>query len=483
MRFFITSLFTCGLFIFQLSAVQSSWGMPQKRIRITQKNIDRITTISDLNAFNLNGACFQKKATAMLGVIRGHYFIRPVKSQLSKNISYLSNKNKILKVEIAQTIKAAAHKCKAAAKVAARKCKRACPTPTPSLTPTPSPSPSPTVTPSPSMSPSPSPSASPSASPSVSPSPSPSLVPIPELAQWEAQMTSYGSLHCQNLNNPNINFDTHLAATYYDAEWVFYQIGDYTGDNTWYNCAQAAESVYRDNYVAPNNGTVPGYWGFSHGVTKDYLTTQDTESHDTVVLLSQNQAYAPDWTPLSWTQNANMSREVAYAIMSYLNAEKVGEAHRPRCEQLVDQSLNHLDQWFVSQTADYVRPFMFALTAQALISYDAQIGGNAQILPALENGANWIWDHTWQPASQAFMYTDHNVPSGDTSPAPDLNLLIAPVYAWLWHQTGNPIYRDRADQIFAGGIVGAWLVNGKQFNQNYRWSFDYIKWRSLPTLH
>lgn len=296
-------------------------------------------------------------------------------------------------------------------------------------------------------------------------------------------MLSYGQLHCDRFNNSSLSFDQHLADTYYDAQWVFYQIGDYTADNYWYDCAKAAEGIYRDSYVVANNGNVPGYWNFSHGIAQDYLRTNDPTSQIGVFLLSQYAAFAPDWTPLSSTADASLSREVAYTIMSYLNAENVGGIHLSRCELLVSQALGHLDQWFVSHTAEYVRPFMFALTAHALISYDAQIGGNSQILPAITNGANWIWNNTWLEANQTFMYTDHQVPSGGTEPAPDLNLLIAPVFAWLWHQTGNPTYRDRADKIFEGGVNAAWLINAKQFNQNYRWSFDYIKWRSVAPLH
>src|SRR5439155_951696 len=47
-------------------------------------------------------------------------------------------------------------------------------------------------------------------------------------------------------------------------------------------------------------------------------------------------------------------------------------------------------------------------------------------------------------------------------------------------------YRDRGDQVFAGGVLKAFLGSGKQFDQNYAWSFDYVKWRGggaqpLPT--
>ena len=62
--------------------------------------------------------------------------------------------------------------------------------------------------------------------------------------------------------------------------------------------------------------------------------------------------------------------------------------------------------------------------------------------------------------------------------APDLNLLIAPAFAWLYQRTGDTTYRDRGDQIFAGGVKGAYLDGAKQFNQSYMWSFDFVKWRS-----
>ena len=100
----------------------------------------------------------------------------------------------------------------------------------------------------------------------------------------------------------------------------------------------------------------------------------------------------------------------------------------------------------------------------------------------LERAANDIWDNLWLPSSEAFKYTDRATSTGGMEPAPDLNLLIAPVFAWLYHQTGNDIHRQRADAIFAGGVKHAYLVNAKQFNQNYRWSFEYLRLRALPPL-
>ncbi len=294
-------------------------------------------------------------------------------------------------------------------------------------------------------------------------------------------MKTVGAQHCANLGSSALSFDQKLSATYYDAQWVFYQIADYTRDSSWNTCAARAEAVYRDQYVLPNNGSVPGYWNFTHGLMQDYLRTGDTASKNAAILLSRNAAYSPDTTPLEWTVSADYSREVAYAIMGYLNAETLGEAHRMRLDSFVNQAFGHLDQWFGSKTAPYVRPFMVGLTAHALISH-AEQRGDSRVLPAMIQAMDWLWANTWLPGSQAFMYTDRTVDSGGMEPAPDLNLLIAPAFAWLYHQTGEVRFRDRGDQIFAGGVANAFLGNGKQFDQNYRWSFDYVKWRSMPPL-
>jgi len=305
-------------------------------------------------------------------------------------------------------------------------------------------------------------------------------VSIPNLAQWENHMLSYGRSHCDNLTGSSLSSDAKLAATYYDAQLVFFQIGDYTGDKSWYACADAARAVYR-GYAEDSNGAVPGFWNFSHGLAQDYLRNGNEKSKNAVVSLSTNGMFARDSTALSDTESSLQSREVAYSIMTYLNAEDVGEARRDRLEPLVDQALSHMEEW-TSGRAPFVRPFMMALTAQALIEYH-QRTGDSRVRPAVVKGLDWMWENTWLPDSEAFMYTDRQHASGGQEAVADLNLLIAPAFAWAYHQTGADRFANRADRAFAGGATGAWLSNGKQFNQNYRWSFDYLKWRRAKPLN
>jgi hypothetical protein len=297
------------------------------------------------------------------------------------------------------------------------------------------------------------------------------------LNQWQQQMLSFGQQHANSLSG--LSGDAALNAIYYDAARVFYQIADYTHDPSWLAPAHEAATIYRDQFVLPNNGDVPGYWNFTGGLLLDYQHTGDVRSKDAILLLSNNADFARDGTPLEWTASTVQSREVAYSIMSYLNAETVGQPHRARLDDLVTQAVGHLDQWFVSKTAPYLQPFMAGLTMEALIQYNTAVGGDPRILPAIQSAVDSLWSHNWLSDNQSFQYVDRElVVDGGPTPAPDLNMLIAPAYAWMYHQTGNPMYQQEADAIFKGGVEDAYLQGAKQFNQNYLFAFDFLTWRN-----
>lgn len=297
------------------------------------------------------------------------------------------------------------------------------------------------------------------------------------LNQWQQQMVTFGQQHANELSG--LTGQAARDATYYDAARVFYQIADYTHDPSWLAPAHQAITIYRDQYVIPNNGAVPGYWNFTGGLLQDFQHTGDVRSKDAIIMLSQNADFAPDTTPLAWTAGTDASREVSYTIMNYLNAEAVGAPHRPRLDDLVTQALGHLDQWFVSKTAPYLQPFMAGLTMDALIQYDTAVGGDPRILPAIQTAVNSLWTNNWISGSQAFQYMDRDMGSlGGPTPANDLNMLIAPAYAWMYHKTGNVIYQQQADAIFSGAVNGAYLNEAKQFDQNYMLAFDFMNWRN-----
>jgi hypothetical protein len=302
--------------------------------------------------------------------------------------------------------------------------------------------------------------------------------PIPGLSRWERQMKTYGERHCASL--ARLSGDDALAATFYDMVRVIYQIADYTGDAGWKPCALRARDIYRDAYVLKHKGQVPGYWNFTTGLRMDVERTGDIQSRQAVVMLSQQAAYSADSTPLEWTRSGDRSREVAFAIIGYINAEMLGQPRRARRAALVNQAYGHLDQWFVhlawrdpsGKVTTQFSPFMVALTAHALIR-DWEQTRDARLVPALTRTGDWLWANAWIGSEHGMWYEAAHPGKA----APDLNLLIAPLYAFLYRQTGDPKHLERGDALFASGVDSAWLDGAKQFNQTYWWSFDYVKWR------
>lgn len=328
---------------------------------------------------------------------------------------------------------------------------------------------------------------------------------IPNLERWKSNMITFGdrtfnefeselrALDERKHNDPRYDemkesegpYNKTLAATYYDLGWVMYQIGDYTGDHPkWDPRAKKAVEFYRDHYIVANKGATAGWWTFSRGLAEDYLRTRDHASRQALILMANKGAYASDREGSSDTASFQRSREVAYAIMTYLDAEKVGERHRPQLARYVDDALGHLAQWtgeksfiHTDNEDSFTASFMMALTSKSLIAYEEKTG-DQRVLPAVTRALDWLWNNNWIESQKTFKYANKIHQGGGTDPAPDLNLLIAPAYAWVYHESGDSKFRERALEIFGGGVSGAFLSNPKQFNQNYFWSFDMVKWLS-----
>lgn len=318
---------------------------------------------------------------------------------------------------------------------------------------------------------------------SASEQPSPPSSPVAEapdqtLLRWEENMTEYGQRVCSELAGESPSSEKALAATYYDGIDVFLRIAEYRHEDKWTQCADRAIAAYRDNYVFPNNGVIPAYWNFTHGLTRHYLQTGDQKSREAVFLIAANAAFSRENTQLSSTENNTLSREVAYTIMTYLNAIRLGAQPSPRLQPLVDQALGHLQQWLSDDSGKSpMKPFMVALTGQALIQY-FEYHKDPRIPSTLRMTLDGMWRRTWRADEGAFRYQEKSLNPDDEGSAPDLNLLIAPAYMWVGYHENDNEFRSRAEQIFASGVQEAFLGNGKHFNQNYRWSFDFVSWRN-----
>jgi hypothetical protein len=325
-------------------------------------------------------------------------------------------------------------------------------------------------------------------------------------------MRTYGQNQCNTIKGQT--GEAKIGSTYYDLESTAYRIAGYTSSTSWNACANDAETAYRDGYVEKaaadggGYGALPGYWLFTDGLRRDYELSSDTRSKEAVNQIALHGSYCRDDTPIEWSASASLMREDSYCINSFLDAEALGYPRRARADLMLTQLLDHLDatitgRYKAEQDADvpdvckgktYAQPFYMGLAMKTLIEWNS-VHPDGRIQPAVKRLADFMWDKLrYNPTSATqggrFWYGqcsaspggafDVWTTAGGNLPADDLNLLIAPGFAWLWSRTGDPVYRDRGDQIWTVGVKDATQngLNSKQFNQNYMWSFDYVKYRS-----
>jgi hypothetical protein len=177
-------------------------------------------------------------------------------------------------------------------------------------------------------------------------------------------------------------------------------------------------------------------------LANDYWRTGDASSREAAINLAKYSA----WADSGGSSTCGYSRETAYILGAYLVAEELGEPRHLQFATAVDNALLQLHKSFVTGECTLVIPFMIGLTMESRI-HEYERTGDPRIPPAIETTADAMWAWLWHPASESFAYTSSDLNQG----APDLDLLIAPAYAWLWQLTGAQRHLERGDAIFAGG--------------------------------
>jgi hypothetical protein len=287
---------------------------------------------------------------------------------------------------------------------------------------------------------------------------------------------------------------------YYDEKNTMFQIKQYdtdhslTGNPSQWDACIANGNTYR-TYVIANNGTTRAYYVFPNGLYKDWAINGDTTSKSAVLLLGSGSS---PYTNLDQggLARAIYAREAAYRLNAEIFNYKAGDTSRTAyMAKAVDINIARADQWVTSGTAEYIQPFMVGLWAQALITcYDDPVCTgyhDARIGASIKKVADYLWTNAWNLSlfPNAFYYNSAQSAAGQAaSPGSDyrvLNNLISPMYAWLFKTTGNTTYRDEANTIFQNGVLlnpvgGGAGETGKSFNENYRWSFDFVTWMSDP---
>ncbi len=296
---------------------------------------------------------------------------------------------------------------------------------------------------------------------------------IPGLKIWQDNMTTLGKKWC---DNKTYGFGWEADVWYYDGTRIYYQVADYTGDHSWDKCALHIAQQYR-NYILTNNGKLPGWRVFPRGMRMAWERTHDESYKQAVILLSKNSAFAYR----GGSPNDNGIRETAYIAEAYMEAEKVGEPRNPKLAQAAGYLIDDFKRIFVTGGYNIHQPFFDGLAAESLIQY-YELTKDPKVPPAIKMMLDGDWEKAYDTKSHQLAYNPD--PQGPTCSVgcgkfvPDISNLIAPAYAWYWRFSNDDVYRQRGDEIFGNAMHTDISYSGKIFSQNYRWSFDYVRWRS-----
>ena len=312
------------------------------------------------------------------------------------------------------------------------------------------------------------------------------IPPPPRYDEWKPLILQYADMHAAGLDDCSQSAAELLDRCYYDAAWIYHNLAAYFARPDYLAARDEAIRIYRDTYVLAQDtpGKAAGWMIFPHGLYWHYQDTHDERSKQAVLLMADHAAFSSLGEIQQWCPPLSVSRESAYNLMCKLYARDLGGTP-VGIEELKAICLGHLSKWRAildgsnatpistpDGTLEDVRPFMCGLTCQALIEYDRRTP-SPDIKAAITDTLNLMWAKMAVPASMSMQYDDRDIPTvGNTAPAPDLNMLIAPAYAWIGQ-------RDRADLLFEGSVAGAYLTGHKQFNQSVRWVWDYLTWRVL----
>jgi hypothetical protein len=295
----------------------------------------------------------------------------------------------------------------------------------------------------------------------------------PGLAKWQNDMMSLGRKWC---DGKTYGFGWEQDVWYYDGTRVYYQLADYTQDPFWNQCALNVARQYRD-YVISNSGKIPGWRVFPRGLRMAWERTGDDSYKQAVILLATNSAFA--WS--AGNPSDAVIRETAYVAEAYMEAERVGQPRNPKLQQAARYLMNDFQRIFITGGYSLHQPFFDGLAAEALIDYYT-LTGNPSVPPAIKLMLDGDWAKAYNQTTHQLAYnpdpTGPTCNTGCQSYVPDITNLLDPAYAWYWSYSQNDTYRQEADIMFGHALDTDIGYDGKIFSQNYRWTFDFVQWRT-----
>lgn len=316
-----------------------------------------------------------------------------------------------------------------------------------------------------------------------------------------------------------MSLDLNANVAYYEGWRVYRQIAAYTTDTAWLNCTLNMGIGYQKLILA-NNGTLQGYDVYPFTLPylaalsgdANYTTAMEAlggiggyngvtyvfEGGQSLASLSREMAFALDWCTTRFAIQGITTGNTAFsipwltacnntldAVLSQINADVDNVGQPGGFQPFIDAglSLEALIKWFdlydrdpriyytVKRMADYVYANYYDISTHSF-AYNTGIDG-----PFCNLGSVWfqtdVAGHCIGGTGGSGPYVTQNVLTG----------LIVPAFGWLWSLNGDSTYQVAGDEIFSNMMTAYTVVpfSGKEFSQNYRWSFDYVTWRSTAT--
>ena len=338
-----------------------------------------------------------------------------------------------------------------------------------------------------------------------------------------AEFAGYNSTR---MNLDGLSSDPSLNKAYYDGIFCSYAMRDFFATASPYEDYADEYFVSYADYYLRNPGVmygVPGYWAFGKGLAEHYIRRSIAQAKTDLEGLCASAAYHGVGLTGFYTIEGNfpgthtvdghaLSREWSYCTMTYIQlarCQALTAAQEARRDFCFEDLFRIVDWWFTSATASYVRPFMVGILMRALIEYYEHVDADSRIPTAITTCLTALIDpNLYIAANKTFYYTDRDgtgqpwgSPDLDRDPdgTPDLNMLIAPAFAWLYSITGTASWATYAQDLFDGSVPvysggfwqsGAYLgsqdssnPNGKQLNQQLVWHqklWDYLEGYAPP---
>ncbi len=307
----------------------------------------------------------------------------------------------------------------------------------------------------------------------------------PSFARYEQNFTKFIDHHWK------LDGELWSGANYYDRALIYFSSWLRTAKPEYFRRGMRIAMNYRTKYLEANQYATSPHWSQIEGLEQHYLLTGDESSRFAVARVAEQLAGYPlaDTLRTTWME----SRIQARALQALFTAWRL-DARGPKELDLQKRLDNSLVRVLRTQRPDgsigwpatcgASLNYMNGLLNDVLIRIHTHYRADTAIFGFVRRNADFLWGSQWVPQAQAFKYLSARCQKnsqgeaiGGPSPAPDLNMLFVTTFGWLYQQTGDVRYRQAGDQIFAGGVKGAYLQGSKQFNEHYTSSLRYVAMR------